>query len=137
MGFRKCFGLSTLRGPGHGQSPSCYGDSAVSRCVNLLTCSSSLSHYSGDVLVRVNKQLVLGFTHSDVVSMFQSIKPGAKVTLEVCRGYPLAFDPNDPNTEIVTTIAVSMPKLTPAEAKQREVDRATKVNITLFITLLY
>lgn len=74
--------------------------------------------------MRVNDRLVLGYTHSDVVSMFQTIKPDERVTLEVCRGYQLAFDPNDPNTEIVTTIAVSMPKLTAAEAKQREADRA-------------
>lgn len=32
--------------------------------------------------------------------------PGETVILEVCRGYPLPFDPNDPNTEVVTTIAV-------------------------------
>lgn len=38
--------------------------------------------------------------------MFQSISVGSTVTLEVCRGYPLPFDPNDPNTEVVTTIAV-------------------------------
>lgn len=82
----------------------------------------------GDVLVRVDSQLVLGYTHSDVVSMFQTIKPGERVELEVCRGYPLAFDPNDPNTEIVTTIAVSMPKLTAAEAKQREANRAARVS---------
>lgn len=83
---------------------------------------------AGDVLVRVNDHLVLGYTHSDVVSMFQTIKPGEHVSLEICRGYPLAFDPNDPNTEIVTTVAVSMPKLTPAEAKQREAQRATMVS---------
>jgi hypothetical protein len=29
------------------------------------------------------------------------------VHLDVCRGYKLPFDPNDPNTEIVTTIAVN------------------------------
>lgn len=40
------------------------------------------------------------------VNIFQSILPGDTVTLEVCRGYPLPFDPNDPNTEVVTTIAV-------------------------------
>ena len=74
--------------------------------------------------MRVNDQIVLGYTHSDVVSMFQTIKPGERVSLEVCRGYPLAFDPNDPNTEIVTTIAVDMPKLTLAEAKRREMERA-------------
>lgn len=39
--------------------------------------------------------------------MFQNIDPGRTVYLEVCRGYPLPFDPNDPNTEIVTTVAVT------------------------------
>lgn len=61
----------------------------------------------GDVLVYVNDQCVLGYTHHDMVNMFQSIAPGQAVRLEVCRGYPLPFDPNDPNTEIVTTVAVA------------------------------
>ena len=52
-------------------------------------------------------QCVLGYTHHDMVNMFQSIAPGQAVALEVCRGYPLPFDPNDPNTEIVTTLAVA------------------------------
>ena len=34
---------------------------------------------------------------------------GEMVRLEVCRGYPLPFDPDDPNTEIVTTVAVTSP----------------------------
>ena len=42
-----------------------------------------------------------------MVNMFQSIAPGQAVALEVCLGYPLPFDPNDPNTEIVTTVAVA------------------------------
>ena len=57
----------------------------------------------------VNDTCVLGFTHHDMVSMFQSIGPGETVALEVCRGYPLPFDPNDPNTEVVTTVAVNAP----------------------------
>ncbi|XP_052260917.1 membrane-associated guanylate kinase, WW and PDZ domain-containing protein 2-like isoform X4 [Dreissena polymorpha] len=61
---------------------------------------------TGDVLVRVNGQLVLGYTHQDVVQLFQTIQPGDYVDLEVCRGYHLPFDPDDPNTEIITTIAV-------------------------------
>ncbi|XP_017466795.1 PREDICTED: membrane-associated guanylate kinase, WW and PDZ domain-containing protein 1-like isoform X2 [Rhagoletis zephyria] len=61
---------------------------------------------TGDVLVYVNDTCVLGFTHHEMVNIFQSILPGETVTLEVCRGYPLPFDPNDPNTEVVTTIAV-------------------------------
>ncbi|XP_069694002.1 membrane-associated guanylate kinase, WW and PDZ domain-containing protein 1 isoform X2 [Periplaneta americana] len=65
---------------------------------------------TGDVLVYVNETCVLGFTHQDMVSMFQSITPAETVTLEVCRGYPLPFDPNDPNTEVVTTVAVNAPE---------------------------
>lgn len=61
---------------------------------------------TGDILVYVNDTCVLGFTHLEMVNVFQSILPGETVTLEVCRGYPLPFDPNDPNTEVVTTIAV-------------------------------
>ena len=60
-------------------------------------------------MVHVNGQLVLGYTHQDIVTMFQSIEPGEDVCLHMCRGYALPFDPNDPNTEIVTTIAVSKP----------------------------
>lgn len=44
-----------------------------------------------------------------MVTMFQSIVSGEVVQLEVCRGYPLPFDPDDPNTEIVTTVAVTSP----------------------------
>ena len=51
----------------------------------------------GDVLVYVNETCVLGFTHADMVSMFQSIQSGETVNLEVCRGYPLPFDPDDPS----------------------------------------
>lgn len=44
-----------------------------------------------------------------MVNVFKSISSGETVALEVCRGYPLPFDPNDPNTEVVTTIAVNAP----------------------------
>ncbi|XP_065215040.1 membrane-associated guanylate kinase, WW and PDZ domain-containing protein 2 isoform X2 [Planococcus citri] len=62
---------------------------------------------TGDVLVYVNNKCVLGYTHHDMVTVFQSIAPGETVEIEVCRGYPLPFDPNDPNTKVVTTMAVS------------------------------
>ena len=62
---------------------------------------------TGDVLVHVNGICVLGYTHSDVVSLFQSIVPGEMVHLQICRGYKLPFDPDDPNMEIVTTQAVT------------------------------
>ena len=65
---------------------------------------------TGDVLVYVNGTCVLGFTHHDMVTMFQGIGPGEVVGLDVCRGYPLPFDPDDPNTEIVTTVAVTSPE---------------------------
>ncbi len=54
----------------------------------------------------VNNKCVLGYTHHDMVSVFQNIAPGETVELEVCRGYPLPFDPNDPNNEVVSTLAV-------------------------------
>lgn len=63
---------------------------------------------TGDILVFVNHICVLGFTHHEMVNIFQSIMPGEEVHLDVCRGYKLPFDPNDPNTEIVTTIAVGL-----------------------------
>ncbi|XP_054711922.1 membrane-associated guanylate kinase, WW and PDZ domain-containing protein 1-like [Uloborus diversus] len=62
---------------------------------------------TGDVLVSINDVCVLGSTHQEVVSLFQSIPVGESVVLEVNQGYPLPFDPDDPNTEIVTTNAVS------------------------------
>lgn len=65
---------------------------------------------TGDVIVKVNHTCVLGYTHQDVVRLFQSIAPGETVQLETCRGYPLPFDPDDPNTEIVTTVAVTLPQ---------------------------
>lgn len=61
---------------------------------------------TGDVIVFVNDTCVLGYTHNQIVRLFQSISVGSTVTLEVCRGYPLPFDPNDPYTEVVTTVAV-------------------------------
>ncbi|XP_041347543.1 membrane-associated guanylate kinase, WW and PDZ domain-containing protein 1-like isoform X3 [Gigantopelta aegis] len=65
---------------------------------------------TGDVLVYINNKCVLGYTHQDVVGVFQNIPPGETVVLDVCRGYTLPFDPNDPNTEIVTTVAVTVPQ---------------------------
>ncbi len=62
------------------------------------------------MLVYINDKCVLGCTHQDVVGIFQTIPIGGKVALKVCRGYPLPFDPDDPNTEIVTTVAVTLPQ---------------------------
>lgn len=52
-----------------------------------------------------------------MVNVFKSIGSGETVSLEVCRGYPLPFDPNDPNTEVVTTIAVNAPGKGRAETR--------------------
>ncbi|XP_069499794.1 membrane-associated guanylate kinase, WW and PDZ domain-containing protein 1 isoform X3 [Ambystoma mexicanum] len=61
---------------------------------------------TGDVIVSVNDICVLGHTHAQVVKIFQSIPIGACVDLELCRGYPLPFDPDDPNTSLVTSVAI-------------------------------
>ncbi|XP_048740641.1 membrane-associated guanylate kinase, WW and PDZ domain-containing protein 1-like isoform X3 [Ostrea edulis] len=64
---------------------------------------------TGDVLVNVCDRCVLGYSHQDIVNLFQTIPAGQTVTLTVCRGYPLPFDPDDPNTEIIVTVAVNLP----------------------------
>ncbi|XP_028848496.1 membrane-associated guanylate kinase, WW and PDZ domain-containing protein 1-like isoform X5 [Denticeps clupeoides] len=61
---------------------------------------------TGDVIVSVNDTIVLGYTHAQVVKIFQSIPIGSTVELELCRGYPLPFDPDDPNTSLVTSVAI-------------------------------
>lgn len=48
---------------------------------------------AGDVIVYINDVCVLGTTHSDVVKLFQSVPIGQSVTLVLCRGYPLPYDP--------------------------------------------
>lgn len=63
-------------------------------------------HLAGDVIVSVNDTCVLGYTHAQVVKIFQSIPIGSMVDLELCRGYPLPFDPDDPNTSLVTSVAI-------------------------------
>jgi len=70
--------------------------------------------YAGDVLVYVDDECVLGYSHRDVINLFQSIPVGETVKIEVCRGYPLPFDPEDPTNEVITTVAVTAPaSLTP------------------------
>uniref|UniRef100_A0A6Q2Z3P1 Membrane-associated guanylate kinase, WW and PDZ domain-containing protein 1 n=1 Tax=Esox lucius TaxID=8010 RepID=A0A6Q2Z3P1_ESOLU len=61
---------------------------------------------TGDVIVSVNDVCVLGYTHAQVVRIFQTIHIGSMVNLELCRGYPLPFDPDDPNTSLVTSVAI-------------------------------
>lgn len=49
----------------------------------------------GDVLVYVNNECVLGATQAHACHIFQSIGVGELVTLQICRGYPLLFDPTN------------------------------------------
>ncbi len=67
---------------------------------NMLTPPSS----SGDVIVYINDICVLGTTHADVVKLFQSVPIGQSVTLMLCRGYPLPFDPEDPSGAASTSL---------------------------------
>ncbi|CAN0191030.1 unnamed protein product [Lampetra planeri] len=61
---------------------------------------------TGDVIVSVNSTCVLGYTHAEVVKIFQAIPIGQQVGLQLCRGYPLPFDPDDPSTTLVTSVAI-------------------------------
>lgn len=47
---------------------------------------------------------MLGTTHADVVKLFQSVPIGQSVTLVLCRGYPLPFDPEDPSGAASTSL---------------------------------
>lgn len=49
----------------------------------------------GDILVYVNNECVLGASQAQACLIFQSIGVGELVTLQVCRGYPLLFDPTN------------------------------------------
>ncbi|KAM9705834.1 membrane-associated guanylate kinase, WW and PDZ domain-containing protein 2a isoform 13-T14 [Menidia menidia] len=66
---------------------------------------------TGDVIVYINDVCVLGTTHADVVKLFQSVPIGQSVTLVLCRGYPLPYDPEDAananNTTTTTTTIIS------------------------------
>ncbi|XP_061617911.1 membrane-associated guanylate kinase, WW and PDZ domain-containing protein 2a isoform X4 [Phyllopteryx taeniolatus] len=50
---------------------------------------------TGDVIVYIDDVCVLGTTHADVVKLFQSVPIGQSVTLVLCRGYPLPYEPDD------------------------------------------
>lgn len=56
---------------------------------------------TGDVLVHVNETCVLGYTQDEIIRLFQLIPTGMSVNLQICRGYPLFFDPNDPTNDFV------------------------------------
>ena len=61
---------------------------------------------TGDALIKVNGMSVLSKTHQDVVNMFQAMPIGEAVELEMVRGYPLPFDPDDPNVETIGSYTV-------------------------------
>ena len=67
----------------------------------------------GDILVYVNEQCVLGYTHQDVVEIFKSIPIGNWVELSIYRGHPLSIDINDPNIRILPLAAISNNKNSP------------------------
>lgn len=60
----------------------------------------------GDVLIRINDLQVLGFSHTDVVKMFQMLNIGETIHLTVCRGYPLAVNIDDPQIDLVSVNGV-------------------------------
>ncbi|XP_055793516.1 membrane-associated guanylate kinase, WW and PDZ domain-containing protein 2-like isoform X7 [Salvelinus fontinalis] len=64
---------------------------------------------TGDVIVYINDVCVLGTTHADVVKLFQSVPIGQSVTLVLCRGYQLPYDPEDPGASAGTTTTLLSP----------------------------
>lgn len=60
---------------------------------------------AGDVIVYIDDVCVLGTTHADVVKLFQSVPIGQSVTLVLCRGYPLPYEPDDSNANSAAAAA--------------------------------
>jgi hypothetical protein len=56
----------------------------------------------GDILVYINESNVLGYSHTDVVKIFQTLFVGDIIHLTVCRGYPLAVNFDDPHIDVVS-----------------------------------
>ncbi|XP_052432993.1 membrane-associated guanylate kinase, WW and PDZ domain-containing protein 2 isoform X4 [Carassius gibelio] len=61
---------------------------------------------TGDVIVYINDLCVLGTTHADVVKLFQSVPIGQSVTLVLCRGYPLPYDPEDAASTLLSPLSL-------------------------------
>ena len=85
----------------------------------------------GDALTRVNGMPVLSRSHQDVVSMFQAMPPGESIELEVVRGYPLPFDPDDPNVETIGSYTVVHG---PSPGSESPVPRSSEENSPVFPT---
>uniref|UniRef100_A0A3Q2Z5L1 Membrane associated guanylate kinase, WW and PDZ domain containing 2a n=1 Tax=Hippocampus comes TaxID=109280 RepID=A0A3Q2Z5L1_HIPCM len=64
---------------------------------------------TGDVIVYIDDVCVLGTTHADVVKLFQSVPIGQSVTLVLCRGYPLPYEPDDNNANSAAPAAIISP----------------------------
>jgi hypothetical protein len=56
----------------------------------------------GDILIYINNSNVMGYSHTDVIKIFQSIAIGDIIHLTVCRGYPLAVNFDDPQIDVVS-----------------------------------
>jgi len=56
----------------------------------------------GDILVYINDSNVLGYSHTDVVKIFQTLLVGDLIHLTVCRGYPLSVNVDDPHIDLVS-----------------------------------
>lgn len=86
----------------HMESGNVCSSSVCQQCVTRLSLCPPPR--SGDVIVYINDICVLGTTHADVVKLFQSVPIGQSVTLVLCRGYPLPFDPEDPSAAASTSL---------------------------------
>jgi hypothetical protein len=71
-------------------------------CSEFLLNENELFSSSGDILVYVNDTNVLGYSHTDVVRIFQSLSINDVIRLTVCRGYPLVVNFDDPQIDVVS-----------------------------------
>ena len=58
--------------------------------------------HRGDILVYINDSNVMGYSHNDVLKIFQAFTIGDMIQITVCRGYPLAVNFDDPHIDVVS-----------------------------------
>lgn len=61
----------------------------------------------GDILLTINDEPVLHYSHTDVLRMFQSLNIGELVHLTVRRGLPLVMNFDDPQVDLVSLDGVN------------------------------
>lgn len=62
---------------------------------------------TGDIIMRLNGRNVLSWSHAQIIRFLQGTRVGEVVELDLVRGYPLPFNPSDPDVKKVGSQGMS------------------------------